>query len=562
MVTTANKLLYLQDTKIAIKDAIEAKGVSVPVGTPFRDYATKIDNIATGGSSEPEVVPWVRDASWLSLPNNINGVQKVSILNAVFDTDGEYVAFTCSGNYTVDWGDGTSENFASGIKAEHKYDYSNVNLNSNKSEYKQAVITITPQSGQNLTSVSLCDYHSVLGASSIYKSTCNFLEVKVNSSMLTNFRLNYTTSGVSYYFMPLLESFILGEHSITRFDYLFKDCTGLENLSFLHTNNIFTYASAFMNCFSLQVMPTLALNVTTSLNNAFNYCRSLVKIQDIILTNTSNDDLVSAFNSCSSLRKINLTINTNSSFSLNSTFSGCSMLEECNISINGNGTVSDLSVTFSACYSLRSAPYFSTRGCNLFTSMFNACINLIEVPSYNYAGASSLSNMFNGCVSLRTVPNFNTTTSLSTLANMFAGCLALVHGATFTDTTKVTTISGMYNNCSNMTYVPSYSFPAIVAAANTVFGNCYSLISVPNINLGNPTSITSILSNMFSLKRMKMPLKYSFTVAQSKMSATALNEMYTMLPTVTGKTVTITGSLGASGDDPSIAVAKGWTVTG
>lgn len=560
MGTTSEKLEYLNETKIAIRDAIVAKGVSVPIGTQFRSYASKIGEI-TGVSSESEIIPWVRDAAWVSLPDNETGVQKVSILNAVFDTDSEYVAFTCAGNYTVDWGDGNVQDFNSGVKAEHKYDYANVNLNSNKLEYKQAVITITPQPGINLTSVSLCDYHSVLGASSIYKSTCNFLEVKVNSSMLTNFKLNYTTGGVSYYFMPLLESFILGEHSITRFDSLFKDCTGLENLSFLHTNNVFTYASAFMNCFSLQVMPTLALNVTTSLNNAFNYCRSLVKIQDIILTNTSNSDLVSAFNSCSSLRKINLTINTNSSFSLNSTFNGCSMLEECNISING-GTVSDLSVTFNACYSLRSAPYFSTTGCNLFTSMFNTCINLIEVPSYNYAGASNLSNMFNGCVSLREVPNFNTTTSLTTLTNMFAGCLALVHGATFSNTANVTTISGIYNNCSNMAYVPSYSFPAIVGAANTVFGNCYSLISVPNINLGNPTSTTSMFSNMFSLKRMQMPLKYSFTVAQSKMSATALNEMYTMLPTVTGQTITITGSLGASGDNPAIATTKGWTVTG
>lgn len=32
MGTTADKLLYLQDTKSAIKDAIVAKGVEVPIG--------------------------------------------------------------------------------------------------------------------------------------------------------------------------------------------------------------------------------------------------------------------------------------------------------------------------------------------------------------------------------------------------------------------------------------------------------------------------------------------------------------------------------------------------
>lgn len=39
---TADKLLFLQDTKSAIKDAIVAKGVAVPDGTTFRNYATKI----------------------------------------------------------------------------------------------------------------------------------------------------------------------------------------------------------------------------------------------------------------------------------------------------------------------------------------------------------------------------------------------------------------------------------------------------------------------------------------------------------------------------------------
>ena len=39
----------LDGTKSAIKDAIVAKGVKVPEGTVFRDYATKIGEIETGG---------------------------------------------------------------------------------------------------------------------------------------------------------------------------------------------------------------------------------------------------------------------------------------------------------------------------------------------------------------------------------------------------------------------------------------------------------------------------------------------------------------------------------
>ena len=61
---------------------------------------------------------------------------------------------------------------------------------------------------------------------------------------------------------------------------------------------------------------------------------------------------------------------------------------------------------------------------------------------------------------------------------------------------------------------------------------------------------------------MLMPLRFTFTVANAKMSATALNEMYSILPIVTGQTVTVTGNYGTTSDDPTIATAKGWTVTG
>lgn len=50
MGTVADKLEYLQGTKDAIKQAIVNKGVAVPDGTAFRDYAGKIGAIATDAS--------------------------------------------------------------------------------------------------------------------------------------------------------------------------------------------------------------------------------------------------------------------------------------------------------------------------------------------------------------------------------------------------------------------------------------------------------------------------------------------------------------------------------
>ena len=52
MGTTAQKLQAIQNSKAAIKSAIEAKGVS-DVGYVLSDYATKIGQISGGSSGDP-----------------------------------------------------------------------------------------------------------------------------------------------------------------------------------------------------------------------------------------------------------------------------------------------------------------------------------------------------------------------------------------------------------------------------------------------------------------------------------------------------------------------------
>lgn len=53
MGTTAQKLQYLDGTKQAIKQALTDNGISVPTGTAFRDYASKITDIRSKFSFEP-----------------------------------------------------------------------------------------------------------------------------------------------------------------------------------------------------------------------------------------------------------------------------------------------------------------------------------------------------------------------------------------------------------------------------------------------------------------------------------------------------------------------------
>ena len=432
--STADKLLYLQGTKSAIKDAIVAKGIDIPNGTPFRDYADKIGDITTGSSN------WVRPAEWLALPDNVDGVQKVSILNAVFDTDSEFVAMIFEGDYTVDWGDGTIENFASGVKAEHKYEYSNVNLNSDtvaKFGYKQCVITITPQAGNNLTLINLNTYHSIIGSLISTNKIVNFLDIRINSSYCTLLILASQVKNNNSYYVRLymLEQSVIGEIADSDFSYMFSNCISLQS--------------------------------------------SIIKYENII---------------------------TNMAFIHTSN---------------------------------RSLKY---------------------IPDYNFSNVISLANAFSSCWSLLSDDKvINTTSSLTSLGGTFSTCLSLSKGFSFLNTDNVLTILNMYGSCYTLSEIPTYSFP-LLAGSNTFVSGCSSLRIIPNITVGETASCSFAATS--NLIRMLMPVYTSFSIANNKMSATALNEMYSILPTVTGQTVTVTGNYGVSGDDPTIATAKGWTVVG
>ena len=564
MGTISDKLLYLQGTKSAIKDAIVAKGVTVPTGTTFRDYATKIGEISGGGGTPTPVADeWVRPFEWLPLPDNIDGVEKVSILNAVFDTDSEFVTFVCQGAYTVDWGDGVVEDYASGVRAEHKYDYSNVNLNSatvSKFGYKQCIITITPQAGNNLTIINFVYYHTSIGSANAYDLTTGFLDVRINSLSCTNLMIGVSTNYVKH---TILEQCLIGELADTTLDNLFYDCYSLQSVSIKDTSNVTSFMNMHLNNYSLQKMPTYTFrSAGVNVNNMFYCCYSLIETYPLVITPATSSSVASMFIYCKSLTYIDLIINSNINYSMNSLFSGCLSLETINLSLNGAGKVSNLGYTF---YNTRikSSPVIDTSLCTNFIRTFQYCYRLTDLYEYDYTSATSLGNMLDGCYSLKSVPNFNITTNCTDLGSLCNNCWSLEKAPTFSDSSGVTNVNSMLANCRRLTTIPNYIFGNIAGTSLNSFLNvCDSLQVCPNITVGTLyTANVNFLGGCFSLKRMLMPFRFTFSVANAKMSANALNEMFSILPTVTGQTVTITGNYGASTCDTTIATAKGWTVT-
>jgi hypothetical protein len=344
-----------------------------------------------GGAAEADENGWVRPADWLAMPTVLATEQKIVGLHAVWPTDGNFCAFTITGAYTVDWGDGTVENFGSGATAYHEYIYTDANLAGTESTrgYKQAIVTIIPQSLQNLTSINFANKANANLASGV---STGWLDVVISAPICT-----FLAFGSSFYAIrhSLLERFrVISLGAVTSAAYLCTACTTLKSV------DLSGYAG-----------------------------KSIASIKGLYI----------------------------------------------------------------ACYALTSP----------------------DLAPFAGAPITDIGDLFQHCYLLQIA-------DLSPLA-----------GA------PIANISGVISNCYALVFADfSVLAGAPITAASNAFYNCFSLAS------------------------LIAPIPVSFFVASGKLSATALNALYTSLPTVVGQTLTVTGNYGVSGDDPSIATAKGWTVTG
>jgi len=106
MGTTAQKLQAIQNSKAAIKSAIEAKGVS-DVGDVLADYATKIGQISGGSSGDPRYEVSQQGAlskknfvvNWF---NDVTSIENSALQYAYYEskvTSASFPNLTSVGNY-------------------------------------------------------------------------------------------------------------------------------------------------------------------------------------------------------------------------------------------------------------------------------------------------------------------------------------------------------------------------------------------------------------------------------------------------------------------------------
>jgi hypothetical protein len=200
---------------------------------------------------------------------------------------------------------------------------------------------------------------------------------------------------------------------------------------------------------------------------------------------------------------------------------------------------------------------------------------------YNGSSRTSLAGILRDCVSLKSVvldnQNYNNATNL-TAAFYNSGLETQVS----INTSAATSMDYMYSltrvkkltlsnvpllqNLTSFAYTcPLLEELTIVAPSATIItilaGSCPKLKKV-NLAFGSlVTTTTNMFTGSINITDLVITgITVSFSVLNLNLSATALNTLFTGLPTVTGSpSVTITGCPGAATCDTSILTAKGWT---
>ena len=221
------------------------------------------------------VIGWQRPTDWLPMP--ASQADRVNILVAVYDHDSNFCAFSATivGGYTVDWGDGTVENVASGAQAQHNYLYSAVAGTDSTLGYRQAIIKIYPQAANSFTSLDFSKRHT----STTIAYTQQLLDIEINTSALTALSFSGTV------ICGLLKRCVItaiGE--ITSAVSMFSNCTSLQSITFPKGSgaSLTTANSMFLTCNSL-IEVNLPSGFGSALTTATNFMSACFSLTNLIL---------------------------------------------------------------------------------------------------------------------------------------------------------------------------------------------------------------------------------------------------------------------------------------
>lgn len=356
MGTTADKLAYLEDTKAAIRDAIAARGVDVPAGTTFRDYAARIGEISGGGTEDPLDPEFYyqsfRPAEWLPLPEP--GEDEMYFLMHVPKDSKGFIAFSVEfqGSCTVEYGTTESGTFvpdasvplSSGVSYEAEIDAAACHSPTAEG-VGQLVFRV---SGQGISSWSGSPHSRALDHANwnIVDLACRLPSCsKVKPG---NFDMMLAMSSLRYFAW-------FGENRLEDMSDMFSSCYSLQAIRALDTTYVTNMTGAFFECHSLVAFPPLNTSKVTSLMDTFGNCGALSIIPE--MDTSAVESFKYAFSNCYSLRSLSW-MDTSSGTDFENCFYNCTSLRELPpISLAGPPVEDGLGGAFGRCTALQKVSF-------------------------------------------------------------------------------------------------------------------------------------------------------------------------------------------------------------
>jgi len=473
---------------------------------------------------DPIIVPaYVRPIDWLTLPTIGSTESKFVGLTAIYDVNSNYVAITCTctGGYTVDWGDGIVQNFGSTATAVHNYVYADISAGSLSTRgYRQAIVTVTPTVETN--NFTLIDIN-IVGQGNLPKYATRWLDIAIGGPQLSTLKVGGATTLVNH---SMLEQFsLISCGSNTSLSNLFAQCYKLQSVPVFNTTNITTSTfdanSMFYQCYSLTTVPA-SIDFTKHNNffQMFTDCKSLVYFPAI---NSPNNTLTRfMFSGCNSLRAIE-PFDVSKVTNAQSMFNACPNLQYVP-DLNFSTLLTNCDTMFATCRSLISAPFINTFNVTTCGSMFSGCYSLISVPAYDFRKVIGLSSIFNDCRSIINFPNLNLNVATD-ISGAFTNCYSMQTSPYITGTNNITNCNNMFNGCQSLTNVILFN-TANVTTMSSMFANCFSLVEIPEFNTIKVTDIQNMFQNCASFKILpSLNLANVYTASSTFNGCTALIQL-------------------------------------
>ena len=492
--------------------------------------------MAVGTFITPLVNDWTKPADWIDISNVANN--EINLLVVDNSTIAFSVTVASVGTYSIDWGDGSVETgrtstltynhtFASGAGTPTSYGYNTVKI-----RIYGASGNITSYRGQRPTASSVSGWATnspilwaVFGTNNLTSLTSAFGDASsLFPSILQSVTLPPIISGITGNGFNNTFSNAVSLRSVIGLNSPWGNCTSLQNM--------------FVSCNSIERinLPNTLPSTITSMENTFQNCFSLrtINFPSALPTSMTGTGLAGTFNTCSSLSSISITSWPNALTSLALTFNACSNLSSVTLPSNFPTSLTTCSSMFGNCRSLQTItlPTAWPSGITNSAVMFSNCFGLTNVvlPATGSNSLVTCTGMFGSNFNLRNIEN--------------TSVLGSTTGAT-TMTTFLTSGGGGY-------ITGSLSFAANLSAIAINGTSATTMVSVSGVRLTNTGSLYGGTSPQINI---------SYTM----LGTSSLVDVFNDLPTLSSKTINITGASGAAtltAGQRAIATGKGWTITG